>query len=230
MQAFVDYRLHPHGTAADRAAWMHRWSTVCLRRLRIRSSVAGPLPTSGMVVSNHLSYVDIMVYGAAMPCVFVSKSEVKSWPVFGWLATLAGTIYVDRNRRSDTFNANEDISRVMLQGLPVLVFPEGTSTGGDEVLPFYASLFEPAVMHDLPVTPAYLSYEVSGGTVSQDVAYWGDMTFFPHLLRLLRLGEIRAAVRFSESAKVFGDRKTAALETREEVLRLRATAPVIAAQ
>jgi 1-acyl-sn-glycerol-3-phosphate acyltransferase len=174
-----------------------------------------------MVVSNHLSYVDIMVYGAAMQCVFVSKSEVKGWPIFGWLATLAGTIYVDRKRRIDTFTANEDISRVMQQGLRVVVFPEGTSTGGDEVLSFYPSLFEPAVTHRLPITSAYLSYEVQGGTVAQHVAYWGDMTFFPHLLRLLQLGEIRAKVCFSESPKVFADRKTAALDTRAEVLRLR---------
>jgi 1-acyl-sn-glycerol-3-phosphate acyltransferase len=175
-----------------------------------------------MVVSNHLSYVDIMVYGAAMQCVFVSKSEVRSWPIFGWLATLAGTIYVDRKRRTDTFNANEYISRVMQQGLRVVVFPEGTSTGGDEVLPFYPSLFEPAVTHALPVTSAYLSYEIQGGTVAQDVAYWGDMTFFPHLLRLLRMDEIRAAVRFSEAPKVFADRKVAAVETREEILKLKA--------
>ena len=222
MQAFADYGLRPHRTAAERAAWMHRWSAVCLRRLGIRYSLTGQIPMSGMVVSNHLSYLDILVYGAAMPCVFVSKAEVRQWPLFGWLTTMAGTIYVDRTRRTDTRNANESIKRALQQDLRVMVFPEGTSTGGDRVLPFYPSLFEPAVANALPVTPAYLSYEVEGGTVTEDVAYWGTMTFFPHLLRLLRLREIRAAVHFSGSPKVFEDRKTAAQETREQVLQLRA--------
>ena len=224
LQALVDFATHPHRTAIERAEWMREWSTKCLQRLGVRHTVNGVPPDAGLVVSNHLSYVDIMVYGAAMRCVFVSKSEVRSWPIFGWLTTMAGTVYVDRKRRTDTRSANDEISRVLKQGLPVVVFPEGTSSGGAEVLPFYPSLFEPAIENKMPVTAAYLSYEVDGGTVENDVAYWGTMTFFPHLLRLLRLREIRATIRFSMAPEVFTDRKVAARETRVEVLRLRTSA------
>jgi 1-acyl-sn-glycerol-3-phosphate acyltransferase len=192
-----------------------------MRRLGIRYSVSGDVPASGLVVSNHLSYLDIMIFGAVMRCVFVSRAEVKSWPVFGWLTSMAGTVYVDRSRRSDTRNANEGISRAIQHGLPVVVFPEGMSSGGAEVLPFFPSLFEPAIENAVPVTAAYLDYEVDGGTVAHDVAYWGTMTFFPHLLRLLSLREIRATIQFSDSPRMFADRKRAAQETRVEVLRLK---------
>jgi 1-acyl-sn-glycerol-3-phosphate acyltransferase len=225
VQSLANYGVRRHSSASDRAKWMHVWSAKCLNRLGVECSFVGEPPTSGLVVSNHLGYLDIMVFGSAMRCVFVSKAEVKRWPVFGWLASLAGTVYVDRTRRSDTRNANEGIRRVFAQDLPVVIFPEGTSTGGGEVLPFYPSLFEPAIENGVPITAAYLSYEVEGGTVADDVAYWGTMTFFPHLLRLLRLRKIKAIVRFSGTPRVYADRKKAAQETRGEVLRLSEAAP-----
>jgi 1-acyl-sn-glycerol-3-phosphate acyltransferase len=229
LQAFVDFARRPYRSDVERADWMHYWCATCLRRLGIRYSVSGVPPVAGLVVSNHLSYLDIMVFGAVMRCVFVSRVEVKSWPVFGWLTTMAGTVYVDRKRRSDTRNANEGISRALQQGLPVVVFPEGASSAGAEVLPFYPSLFEPAVESNSGVTAAYLSYEVEDGNVAQDVAYWGTMTFFPHLLRLLSLREIRATIRFADAPRVFEDRKLAAQETRLQVMRLGALTDSVAA-
>src|SRR4051812_460847 len=84
VQALASYAAGPHRTPEDRAAWMHQWCEICMRRLGIRYSVSGDVPASGLVVSNHLSYLDIMIFGAVMRCVFVSRAEVKSWPVFGW--------------------------------------------------------------------------------------------------------------------------------------------------
>lgn len=189
--------------------------------MRIDFRVQGKPPASGLIVSNHLSYLDILIYGAIAPCVFVSKAEVKKWWVFGALATNAGTVYVDRSRRTDTRNANDRIRSALQEGVPVVVFPEGTSSDGTDVLPFYASLLEPAIEASTPITPAYLSYMIEDGTVGRDIAYWGDMTFFPHLLRLLSRKGVKAEVRFSASARTFADRKVAATELRDEVLRLR---------
>jgi len=228
VQSIAASRLGPHRTAAERAEWAHRWAGKCLRRLGIRYSVTGTLPVDGLVVSNHLGYLDILVYAAVMRCVFVSKAEVKNWPVFGTLADLAGTVYIDRKRRPDTRNANLGISRGLAEGLPVVMFPEGTSSDGSDVLPFYPSLFEPAVESQSRVTAAYISYEVDGGSVGEDVAYWGTMTFFPHLLRLLTLGEIRVSIRFADASRHFVDRKTAASEMREDVLRLKSGATEVA--
>lgn len=179
------------------------------------------MPQAGLIVSNHLSYLDIAVIGSQFPCVFVSKAEVRDWPILGTLATLSGTVYIDRKRRADTRIANDGIRAALQQGLRVVIFPEGTSSDGSGVLPFYPSLLEPAVEAGVPITSAYLNYQVEQGTVARDVAYWGDMTFFPHLLRLLAVKKIAAEVHFADAPRTFGDRKTAAIEMREEVLRLK---------
>ncbi len=223
LQALADY-LRSGGarlSLAERAEWLHRTSARGLRRLGIKVTFAGPVPASGLIVSNHLSYLDILVYSSVMPCVFVSKAEVRKWPVFGMMASMAGTVYIDRKRKSDTMNANDGIRQALQQGLRVVVFPEGTSSDGSGVLPFYPSLFEPAVEGRAVVTAAYLRYEMEEGDVGRDIAYWGEMTFFPHLLRLLGKKGIRAKIRFSNTPQKFEDRKLAALEMREEVMRLR---------
>jgi 1-acyl-sn-glycerol-3-phosphate acyltransferase len=205
---------------AERAEWLHRSSARGLGRLGVEVTCNGSLPASGLIVSNHLSYLDILVFSSVMPCVFVSKAEVRKWPVFGMMASMAGTVYIDRKRKSDTVNANEGIRQALQQGLRVVVFPEGTSSDGSGVRPFYPSLFEPAVENRSPVTAAYLRYEMEEGSVGTDIAYWGEMTFFPHLLRLLGKKGIRAKIRFSPTPRSFEDRKLAALEMREEVVRL----------
>lgn len=84
-----------------RAAWLHRWCRVALYLLGARVDCRGTIPRSGLLVSNHLSYLDIIVYSSIQPCLFVAKSEVERWPLFGWLARAAGSIFVNRNRRSD---------------------------------------------------------------------------------------------------------------------------------
>ena len=223
LQALVDYRQSggSRQTLGQRAEWLHRTSARGLRRLGIKVACEGSVPASGLVVSNHLSYLDILIYSSVMPCVFVSKAEVRSWPVFGMMASMAGTVYIDRKRKSDTMNANDGIRQALQQGLRVVVFPEGTSSDGSGVLPFYPSLFEPAVEGRAAVTAAYLKYEMEEGEVGRDIAYWGEMTFFPHLLKLLGKKGIRAKVRFGEAGRSFEDRKLAALEMREEVMALK---------
>lgn len=207
-------------TDPERADWMHQWCSTALRRLRVEVRVSGRPPEAGLIVCNHMSYLDIFALGTAMRCVFVSKAEVRGWPVFGMLTTIAGTVYIDRNRRSDTRNANEGIRRAFQQGLRVVIFPEGGSSDGSGVLPFYPSLFEPAVEAHVPITAAHIGYIMGDGDVGHDIAYWGEMTFFPHLLKLLSKRGLIAIVSFADSSRVFTDRKIAATELREEVLRL----------
>lgn len=222
IQALVAYkRSEAAADARQRAEWLNHWCCVLLRRLQIPITVHGSPPNSGLVVSNHLSYLDILVFSATTPSVFVSKAEVRNWPVFGMLATMAGTVYVDRRRRSDTRNANEGIRRALGEGLPVVMFPEGTSSDGTEVLPFYPSLFEPAVEGGVPITAAHVGYRIECGSVGQDIAYWGEMTFFPHLIKLLMKDGIEAEVRFAPQSRVFPDRKEAALEMQQEVVQLK---------
>jgi 1-acyl-sn-glycerol-3-phosphate acyltransferase len=217
-------RMGRRAIRAERAQWLHRWCKVGLHRLDIDLMVHGTLPPSGLVVSNHLSYLDILLFSAAQPCIFVSKSEVRSWPVFGWLASLGGTIYVDRQRRSETPHVHREMEEALLERIPVILFPEGTSSDGSSVLPFRSPLFEPAVELNLNVTPAHVSYALEEGSVAMDVCYWGDMTLVPHLLKLLSKGKITGRIRISSRPATYSNRKEAATLAREEVVTLAAEA------
>lgn len=149
-----------------------------------------------MIVSNHLSYLDIVAYSALVPCVFVAKKEVASWPVFGALARMAGTIFVDRERRMAVGSANLSIRNALDAGLVVVLFAEGTSSDGHKVLPFRSSHLEPVRRSEIPIVPAAIRYELTEGSISEDVCYWGDMTLLPHLIHLFSLPRIFASVSF----------------------------------
>jgi len=198
-----------------------RWLQICCRRLLpvvgIRCGVAGKLPASGLLVSNHLSYVDILVFGAICPSVFVAKREVKSWPVFGWLAILAGTLFVDRNRCSAVIQTNHEIAEVLNANQVVVIFPEGTSSDGSTVLPFKSSLLEPAVNLDQPVTTACLHYVLLDGDVAEEVCYWKDMTFVPHLINLLSKNGIVASILVEQGERRPVDRKALAMTLHSSV-------------
>lgn len=202
-----------------RALWFHHWSPVALRALNVSVDVTGIPPASGLLVSNHLSYVDVLVLSSILSCAFVSKDDVERWPLVGHLTDLAGTIYIDRNSRGDTRRINDKVAQRFASGQVVVIFPEGTSTDGSHVRTFYPSLLQSAIDSQVPITPAYLAYEVVGGSAASDVCYWGDMVFVPHFWRLLGTGAVRASVRFG-TAHTYSGRKTASLEVREQVIAL----------
>jgi 1-acyl-sn-glycerol-3-phosphate acyltransferase len=204
----------------ERAQWLHTWCGIALPRLGVTLLAEGPMPARGLLVSNHLSYLDIMTLSAIGPCVFVSKKEVRQWPLFGLLATLAGTVYVDRQRAADTVRVNEELAHALQSGVLCVLFPEGTSSSGAEVLPFRSPLLEAAVQSEAEVTAGAIGYEVEEGDPAQDVCYWGDMTFLPHVLKLLSRPAIRAHVRFAAESFRFTDRKEAAAQSRERVIEL----------
>lgn len=207
-------------TPEQRAALLAGWSSRILRTLNLKISFTGEPHPEGLIVSNHLSYLDILVFSSIANCVFVSKSEVKSWPVVGWVATLSGAVYVDRSRRTDTQSVQPEMKASLSRGLRLAMFPEGTSTDGSRVLRFHSSLFQPAIDLNTPVTAAAIRYSVADGDAAQDVCYWGDMTLGPHLFKLLRKDSVSASVRFSEQHFHFADRKEAARIMHQEVERL----------
>jgi 1-acyl-sn-glycerol-3-phosphate acyltransferase len=196
-------------TLPDRAAWLHRWCRHTLAALGVTIETEGPIPQRGLLVSNHLSYLDIMVYSAITPCIFVSKKEVASWPVFGALATRAGTVYIDRERTSDAHRVRNEVADALREGMLVAVYPEGTSSDGSSVLPFKPALFQSAIEAEAEIAPAHIGYALEDGDPGQDIAYWGDMTFFPHLLKLLSKRRIEARVRFAEKAIHAANRREA---------------------
>jgi 1-acyl-sn-glycerol-3-phosphate acyltransferase len=217
---FVRKRLFRNLSTSQRAAWLQSWCALGLRVLGTSVHVEGQVPRSGLIVSNHLSYLDILVYSTVAGCAFVSKREVRSWPVFGWIATLAGSIYIDRGRPGDTHRVSTEMAAALANHHPLVLFPEGTSSDGSSVLRFHSSLFEAAVVTSTPTTSAYLYYEASEGSVANDVCYWGKMSFATHILRLFAIRHVTANIRFAPTAQVFDDRKMAAAATHAEVVSL----------
>ena len=208
-----DYRL--------RAQWSHRHAKRLCRVLDLRVESVGPVPTAQFFCSNHLGYLDIVTLVAVTPMVFVSKAEVRGWPIIGWLTQCAGTLYLQRERKGDLVEVSRQFAPVLEHGVPVVMFLEGTSSGGDTVLPFRPSLLAPAVSNGWVVAPVALDYSVSEGTVADDVAYWRDMTFFPHFMNLLGKEWIGGRVAFGTARPPGADRKILAQELHGTVVALR---------
>jgi 1-acyl-sn-glycerol-3-phosphate acyltransferase len=172
------------------------------------------------VAANHLSYLDIVIMSAGMPCFFVSKMEVGRWPYFGRAARTGGTIFIDRSSRASTAEVVEQIAERLRLRIPVLLFPEGTSSDGSQVLRFHPSLFEPAIVACAPITAASVRYLVDDGNKESELCWFGDSPFLPHLWKVLGTAGFSAEVRFGEE-RVYPDRRTAAQATHDEVVAMR---------
>lgn len=219
------YFREVQGCPADReriarARWLHGCCRRVLPVLHIHVNVRGSLPERGLIVANHLSYLDVLVLSATLPCVFVSKKEIQDWPLFGTFARRSGTLFLDRKRRGAVGGVAGQMRDVLAAGLPLIFFPEGTSTNGDTVLPFKTSLFEPVTELGCPVAAAAISYTMSGGSVRDEIHWWGTMTLAPHLLNVFGKRRIEATIRFGEPRPRTGDRKAIARELHDEVVTL----------
>ena len=144
LESLLRYRLlawrtqlqhHRSPTASERARWLHGCCRRIRRRMRLPLATVGDLPQRGLIVSNHLSHLDILFYGSLGPVIFVSKAEVRTWPLFGKLAAHGATVFVDRGSPAEAAAAAAQIEQHLRDGLTVLLFPEGTSGDGAAVLP-----------------------------------------------------------------------------------------------
>lgn len=204
-----------------RAAWLSRSSRRHLKIFGYSAEVSGEIPQNGLLFSNHLSYLDVLTISAVTPAVLVSKAEVRRWPLFGWLAAMAGTIFVERERRLHVGKVNREIEAALADGVLVVVFPEGTSSNGETVLPFRTSLLEPAARGEHELSVGWIHYELADGDARQEVCYWGDHSFFPHLIHLLGKKSVRATLRFRKFQCTTDDRKELAKQLRAAVLELK---------
>jgi 1-acyl-sn-glycerol-3-phosphate acyltransferase len=191
------------------AVWAHRWCRRIVRALGIACQLRGPMPDAGAgklaVVSNHMSYLDVLVYSAMRPFVMVSKVEVRSWPLIGWITAQAGTIYVERadvkgGQKQTHAEVNAQMAVAYRSGLPVMFFPEGTTGDGTQILPFRRGLFNSVIYDRVPLKVAAMRWELTrpngGASVEQDLCFVGDARFGPHLFRLLGLRGIQVTVEF----------------------------------
>jgi 1-acyl-sn-glycerol-3-phosphate acyltransferase len=214
-------RLSGPYTPERRARWNHESALLVMALLGIRLKVTGKPPERGLMVANHLSYLDILIFGAALPCYLVSKAEIGRWPFFGFMARAGGTLFVDRSSLASAQAVSGQIAERLKGTVPVLFFPEGTSTDGSQVLRFHSRFFTPAVVAGVPITTATVRYVPDDGSPERDLCWFGDAPFLPHLWNALGLAGFRAEVHFGEP-QVYSDRRIAANVTHAEVEAVRA--------
>jgi len=207
-------------TREERAAWQQWIAKRMLGALDITVKQNGIFPKKGLMVSNHLGYLDVIAIASLGHAVFVSKSDVINWPLIGILLKHTGTILTYRNQPLKAAETTKNIDEVLKHHLPVVLFPEGTSTDGNELLPFRAPLFQPAHSAETDIVPVGIRYTTKTGSPAKDVCYWGDDTFFPHLTKLATLREITAHIHIGESEQPRGNRKESAAHFHKRVKEL----------
>ncbi|MBL8387601.1 MAG: 1-acyl-sn-glycerol-3-phosphate acyltransferase [Hydrogenophaga sp.] len=204
---------------------VREWTRQMLDILGVTLVVRGMPPSHGPVlqVANHISWLDILVMNGARPSHFVSKSDVKHWPVVGTLATGTGTLYIERENRRDAMRVVHQMAE-HLRGKDILsVFPEGTTGDGQTLLPFHANLIQAAIAAEAPVLPVGLSFvDADSGQRHDGPLFIGDTTLLQSLWNTLRSTGVQAVVHYGEPQRAQGrDRRTWAQDLRTAVMALR---------
>ncbi|GGH59714.1 1-acyl-sn-glycerol-3-phosphate acyltransferase [Comamonas phosphati] len=201
------------------------WAATLLVRAGVRLQVQGQPPVKGpvLIASNHISWLDIPMMHAARHCRFISKSDVKGWPIIGTLATAAGTLYIQRSSRRDALRMVSSMQQAFERGEILAVFPEGTTGDGRELLAFHSNLLEAAVQCDAPVQPVGLRFfDGATGETSYAATYVGDETLLGSIWRVLGANDLVAVVHYGEPQRAQGrDRRLWTQDLHAEVDRLR---------
>ena len=204
----------------------HLYHRQVARLLGFRITIEGEPPKAGptLLVSNHVSWIDIVAFSAALPVSFVAKREVGSWPMFGQLARLQRTVFVNRERRHATGAAHSEMTERLRQGDTLMLFPEGTSHDGINMLPFKSSFFGAAELEGVQIVPVTIAYtQVNGLPMTRRqrplFAWYGDMDLPPHLWQALQEGPIGITIKFHAPLRIAepGGRKQLARQSEGQI-------------
>lgn len=198
-----------------------KWGKAISRIIGLKISVIGSPPSPPFfLVSNHLSYIDVWVLYSQLKCTFIAKSDVKDWPVAGFVLKTCGVLFVDRGRRGDVTRVNDEVSKSLTNSQGVILFPEGTTSAGADILPFKSSLLQYPAENELPLHCATLRYDTPVGEIPafQSICWWDDTPFFKHFINVLKMKEFSATVTFSGESIVNSNRKELARSS-EDIIR-----------
>jgi 1-acyl-sn-glycerol-3-phosphate acyltransferase len=200
--------VFPRAGAARRRALVAWWSGKLVRIVGVAVHAEGAAPGGGgppaMIAANHISWLDIFAISSVCSTRFIAKSEVRDWPLAGWIAERAGTIFIRRERRRDTARINDLVHAALIEGDCVGLFPEGTTTEGDRLLRFHSSLFEPAVANGARVFPVAVRYEHADCSPCRAMAYVGELSFVQSLGLVIRQRGAVARVAFAPPLETAG--------------------------
>lgn len=198
---------------SKRDALKTRWLQWFGAIINLHVSKDGDLPERRAIfVSNHISWLDIIVLGQYIPAYFVAKSDISSWPVIGYLSRQGGTVFIRRGNKQHVKTTAEKMVWLLKQNSNIVAFPEGTTTKGDEVLHFHSSLFQPAMLTRSVIQPVALRYQ---GVAKDRAPFVGDDAFVPHLIKMLALDKIEVELSFLPVINSSGkSRHAVSIETR----------------
>ncbi|MBU0752144.1 MAG: 1-acyl-sn-glycerol-3-phosphate acyltransferase [Gammaproteobacteria bacterium] len=184
---------YPRAGTPRRLQLKQRWSRQLLRCIGVELHVSGAMP-DGLIVANHISFLDIFAINAVAPVAFVSKDEVRHWPLIGWLASRTDTVFLERGSRAAAQRARNGLVEQLRSGGRVAVFPEGTTSRGDGILPFHGALFQAAIDAGAAVTPVALRYLGRDGRCSDAPAYVDAVTLWQCLRAIVHADGLAAHV------------------------------------
>lgn len=192
----------PRMVPSARDECIRAWSGKFLTILNIRVVCHGHVPTTppqrALIVANHISWIDIWAIKQAFPVNFVAKSEVRNWPIIGWLAQQVGTLFIERARRHDTGRTASSMEAGLRDHACLCLFPEGTTTDGTDLKPFKTGLLQSAINTEATVWPVALRYPTPDGRINTGIAYDGDTTLLESMLAVLKQREITVELHFAE--------------------------------
>jgi len=213
--------VFPFVSRARQTRIIKRWSRGILNILHVRVHIRGHVPSAHpptIVVANHVSWLDIWILQAVCPLRLVAKSDIRRWPVIGWLAARAGTIFIERGKRHDTARINRTIMQTLEGGERVGIFPEGTTSDGTQIRAFHASLFQPALGAGARLITAALRYPRPDGSPNLDASYTDDRSLLESVRLILRSRTLHADLIFGTGIEVSGKtRRDLARECEEAI-------------
>ena len=216
--------VFPFSSYATRERLIRRWSkkllAICTVDVVFKDRSGGAIAERAMVVSNHVSWLDIFVINTLHPCHFVAKSDIRNWPLLGWLCEKAGTIFLARGKQREVRRIYEGLVHQIQEGKRIAFFPEGTTAAQGTVLSFHANLFEAAIEAQVPVQPFVLRYVDAAGRFHSAADFIGDMTFVESMGTILQAPRMTAElIRLPAISTEDAHRREVAAQARAAVMQ-----------
>ncbi len=212
---------YPFITPARQLRFKRQWSARLLTILGVRLVTDEPFLSPGsLLVANHISWLDVFVINAAYPAAFVSKAEIRQWPLVGWLAAKNETVFLRRGSRGHARIVNGEIAELLGRQRHVAIFPEGTTTDGSHVLGFHAALLQPAIQAGAAIQPLAIAYRLPDGSFTRAAAYDGDVSLLACIQAIVAEPEIVARIRVAPPMPTaeLPDRRALAHAAREAIV------------
>lgn len=219
--AFTAKLFYSRMGRAERDRKVLAWAGKMMRILNIELRIDGTPPVGGAVlVANHVSWLDIHVLHSLLPVHFISKADVRDWLLLGDLARASGTLFIARERKADAIRVNQEMVAELVKGDCLAFFPEGTTSDGRDMLPFFPSLFQPAVDAGCPVIPAAIRYLDSHGEQCLEAAYYGDMSLVGSFWQVAKLPSLVVRVTFLPAVTSHGQHRRVIAKQAESAIRV----------